>query len=358
MKQIPLFKVRMATNAAENVANVLNSGYIGQGPKVEELEQKLKEVLRLERPPITVNSCTSAIDLALDLCGVDHESEVISTCQTCYASNSPIIAKKATIKWADIDPISGLIDPNSVKSLITDKTKAIVAVDWAGKFCDFKTLKSFGIPVIEDAAHVLDVFEHDKERGDYVCYSFQAIKFLTGGDGGILVTPEEKHKQAKLMRWYGLDRDSGSSFRCRHDIVYSGYKYHMNDIAAMIALCNITEAIDSVHTARKNSKYYIDNIKNNNFVLPEYDENCSYWLFSMHVLNDKKQEFMDYLKENGIESSPVHYRNDEYSCTKKFKTDNLPGVESFSVTQVCIPNGWWLTSNDIQHIVNVLNNFK
>lgn len=358
MQNINLFKVRMSDNAAYEVAKVLNSGYIGQGSKVEELEDKLKNELRLNTRPITVNSCTSAIDLALELCGVDYNSEVISTCQTCYASNAPIISKRATIKWADIDPITGLIDPVSVEKLITNKTKAIVAVDWAGKFCDYKKLKSFGIPVIEDAAHVWDVFEHQEERGDYICYSFQAIKFLTGGDGGLLITPEDKYKQAKLMRWYGLDRDAGKSFRCQHDIVYSGYKYHMNDIAATIILSNIDESSNSVKCSRENSKYYIEHINNKKVILPEWDETCSYWLFSMHVVDGQKQRFMQYLTEHGIESSPVHYRNDDYTCTKNFKVSGLHGVDSFTQTQVCIPNGWWLSEYERNYIVDVINRFE
>jgi dTDP-4-amino-4,6-dideoxygalactose transaminase len=95
--------------------------------------------------------------------------------------------RHAKIRWADIDPWTGLIDPDSVAKLVTSKTKAIIGVNWAGKLCDFKRLKAFGVPVIEDAAHTWDVFligEH-YARGDYICYSFQAIKFLTTGDGGI-----------------------------------------------------------------------------------------------------------------------------------------------------------------------------
>lgn len=368
---IPLFKVRMSEDAGQAVSRVLESGFIGQGPLVDEFEDRLYTELSCKTKPVTVNSCTSAIDLALELIGVGSGvaraipgngfgDEVIATPQTCFASNVHLIHRKARIRWADIDPITGLIDSTSVAKLVNAKTKAIVAVNWAGKFADYAKLKSFGIPVIEDAAHTWDVFLKgtDISRGDYICYSFQAIKFLTTADGGILVCPPEKENEARILRWYGLDRTKNESFRCTQNIVKAGFKYHMNDVAAAIGISNMPVACDSVDKSRSNSKYIIDNVKNKLLTLPEWDETCSYWLFSMHVKNGLKERFMRYLEDNGIASSPVHYRNDRHDSTIKFAEGPLQGVNSFTETQVCIPNGFWLTSDDLTHIVNVLNEFK
>ena len=358
MKEIPLFKVRMSEFASEEVSKVLTSGFIGQGQKVEDFEDLLWQELKTETRPVTVNSCTSAIDLALELIGVTAGDEVISSPQTCFASQVGAMHRGATIRWADIDPITGLIDPNSVQKLITEKTKAIICVNWAGKLCDFEVIKTFGIPVVEDAAHTWDSFDtQGKSRGDYICYSFQAIKFLTTGDGGIIVCPKEKEHDARLLRWFGLDRTKGQSFRCTQNITEAGFKYQMNDIAAAIGICNIIEARDSVEKHRNNSKKIIEEVNNPNLVLPDWDETCSYWLFSMHVLNGRKPDFMVYLTEKGIGSSPVHFRNDRYDCTLKFQEEQLPGVDSFSDTQVCIPNGWWLRDTDVDYIIKTLNEF-
>jgi dTDP-4-amino-4,6-dideoxygalactose transaminase len=355
---IPQFKVRMAPDASSLVKEVLDSGFIGQGPKVEEFEDILWKELGSSVRPVTVNSCTSAIDLALDLIGVRPGDEVISTPQTCFASQVGAIHKGATIRWADIDPITGCMDPNSIEKLITDKTKAIIAVNWAGRYCDFASLKSFGIPVVEDAAHCWDIFNDSAcERGDYTCYSFQAIKFLTTGDGGILIPPKDKEKDARLLRWYGLDRTKGQSFRCTQNIKEAGFKYQMNDIAAAIGIKNISYARESVRDHRKNSKIFINRIRNNDIIIPEWDENGSYWIFSLHVINGRKDEFLEYMKNNSITVSPVHYRNDEYDCTIEFREFDLPGVNQFSKTQVCIPNGWWLTKNEINRIVDKVNEF-
>jgi dTDP-4-amino-4,6-dideoxygalactose transaminase len=355
---IPLFKVRMSPTADAAVSKVLQSGFIGQGPVVEQFEDALQVALKTKVRPVTVNSCTSAIDLALELCGVDSDAEVIATPQTCFASNVHIIHRKARIRWADIDPVTGLIDPESVKRLISKNTKAIVAVNWAGKFCDYKELKSYGVPVIEDAAHTWDSFlEPSVERGDYICYSFQAIKYLTTADGGALICPPEKENEARILRWYGLDRTKNESFRCTQNITRVGFKYHMNDVNASIGIENIPYAHASVLLGRENSKYYINHINNPLVYFPEWDEKCSYWLFSMHV-SDNKQKFIDYLHANGIAASPVHYRNDKYDTTIHYGEGVLPGVDKFDKTQVCIPNGWWLSPKDIEHIINVINRYE
>lgn len=360
MNMIPLFKVRMSPHAKELVGEVLESGFVAQGPRVEQFEDLLWEELKTPIRPITTNSCTSAIDLALHLCGVGPGDEVISTPQTCFASQVGIIHRHAKIRWADIDPITGCIDPESVSKLVTSKTKAIVAVNWAGKFCDFKTLKSYGVPVIEDAAHTWDVFLDEKpERGDYICYSFQAIKFLTCSDGGLLITPKDKQKDARLLRWYGLDRENNQSFRSAQTIKEAGFKYHMNDVCASIGISNINEAKDSVLKHRENAKFYYDSLKDNiNVTVPEYDETCSYWLYSILVERGTKEDFIEYLKENNISANPVHYRNDRYDCTLKFVEEELRGVTRFYEKQVSIPVGWWIGQEQRQQIVSLIQSYK
>jgi dTDP-4-amino-4,6-dideoxygalactose transaminase len=356
---IPLFKVKMSKQSSIEVAKVLESGFIGQGPKVEEFEDLLRLELNTKFRPVTVDSCTSAIDLALELIGVGPGDEVICTPQTCFASNIGPIHRHAVIRWADIDPITGLIDPQSVAKLVNEKTKAIVCVNWAGKIADYKTLKSFGVPIVEDAAHTWDILPVFAERGNYICYSLQAIKYLTTGDGGLLVCDtKEKEEEARLLRWFGLDRTKGQSFRCTQNITKAGFKYHMNDIAAAIGICNIPEARESVLKQRENTKKIIDSVKNENLILPEWDVTNSFWLFSIHVKNNRKAEFTKYLEDLGISSSPVHFRNDFYDCTAPFIEGELPGTTSFDTTQICIPNGWWLTDDELYVIIQALNNFR
>ena len=121
---IPLFKVGMSDHAPGKVEQVLKSGFIGQGPVVEKFEDELWQVLKSKTRPVTVNSCTAAIDLALDIIGIKPGDEIIATPQTCFASNVGAIHRGARLRWADIDPLTGLIDPVSVSKLVNRKNKS------------------------------------------------------------------------------------------------------------------------------------------------------------------------------------------------------------------------------------------
>lgn len=348
---IPLFRVAMHESAAGAVSEVLGSGYIGQGPKVEEFEAALAALLDAPYPPLSVNAGTSALDLALHLAGVGPGDEVVSTPMTCTATNGAVVRRGATIRWADIDPATGLIDPEDVARKITRRTKAVVAVDWGGHACDYIQLKSFGLPVIEDAAHALltrvgatatDPGEPIATAGgDYVCFSFQAIKHLTTGDGGALLPPERDIERGRLLRWFGLDRRSGESFRCEQQIHEAGYKYHLNDIAAAIGLANIGSTLDLVSEHRRRAEMYhklLGGIPG--ITLPRPDPGSSWWVYT--ILVEDRPSFTRFMTDRGVTVSPVHSRNDTHPAFQ-FPSGPLPGVDHFAARNVAVPVGWWLS---------------
>jgi len=362
--------------------------YIGQGQKVEDFEAALRIVLGAPRDVLTLNSCTSALDLALHLCDVlpraFNEVEygqwqiVISTPMTCTATNSPIVTRGGTIMWADVDPLTGLIDPWSVKDRIeiaisqfNAVPKAVMAVDWGGHLCDYRQLRRvvepYGIPIIQDAAHSLGAtvdgqafFAADRNQGDYVCFSFQAIKALTTGDGGALVCPsDEETELARLLRWYGLDRRSKADFRCSQMITHVGYKYHMNDIAAAIGLANLPSLPKILEAQRRNAAFYGATLHGIPGVLippsvadPEYlDNDSAFWLFTLLVSD--RDDFTAFMTERGIMVSPVHARNDVHRGFRMAATGTqwpLPGVDFFAAHEVAIPVGWWLDLEQVQDV--------
>lgn len=362
--KIRLFKPCMSPSVSEEVALTLASGYIGQGPKVEEFEAALKQVYGLDF--LTVNSCTSAIDLALHLCGVGPGDCVITTPMTCTATNNHIVLRGAAPVWANVDPITGLIDPadvsrklgwvdNPVLDSRWKKCKAIIAVDFGGRICDYKALRSFGVPVIEDAAH-LGPGSLTPNHGQYVALSFQAIKYLTTGDGGALHVPEAQHARAKLLRWYGLDRTKSESFRCAQNIREIGYKYHMNDIAATIGLANLEEAIEALRVQRSNASSIYRDLSRGEIggvIVPPFGRSGDYWLFPVLIEGGYQWDFIRYLERLGIEASPVHGRNDKHEAFQFFNGP-LPGVDAFASRVVCIPVGWWLSEGDKLRIIEAV----
>jgi dTDP-4-amino-4,6-dideoxy-D-glucose/dTDP-4-amino-2,4-dideoxy-beta-L-xylose transaminase len=348
---IPLFKVRMAPEAKALVAEVLDSGYIGQGPKCEAFEKAFAELVEAPHDVLMVNSCTSAIDLALHLIGVGPGDEVVTTAMTCTATNSPIVLRGATPVWADVYPETGLIDPADVHRVLTKKTKAIVAVDWGGQPCDYKTLCSYGLPVIEDAAHALLATTESvpiaRAAPDnlYVLWSFQAIKHLTTGDGGAILVPKHQVDRARLLRWYGLDRRSAASFRCEQNIVEVGYKCQSNDIAAAIGLANLPLAKETVALHRAHARAYVGRCIRARGSIKE----SAWWLYTVFV--DNPTAFIAYMRERGIEASPVHARNDKHTAFRRVSAErHLPGLDWFAQHEVAIPVGWWLSDAEVSQV--------
>lgn len=362
---IPQFKVYMQHESADMVAEVLASGYIGQGPKVEQFEKELQAFLGYEYG-VTVNSGTSALWLALHLIGVGPGDIVVSTPMTCSATNEVISLRGAEIFWADIDEYGNMSAKTLSEALeYIDKTviggknkiKAIMAVDWGGLPCDYDGLRSVanGIPIIEDAAHAFGaLYNHQSislSGGDYVAYSFQAIKHLTCGDGGLLVTPKEQYERAKLLRWYGLDRTKGDAMRCKQDILEPGYKFHMNDINATIGLANIKSVEWVLYRHR-----YVAQVYNEELIslglLPTwpYDRRSSYWLYTIHI--PRAREFELYAKEFcRFGATQVHNRNDKFSFLWKYNRE-LRALDKWYDDMVCIPCGWWMSDDDISRIID------
>lgn len=362
MNRINLFRVRMSEEAVVASRNVLLSGYVGQGPRVDLFEDVLKNELNLPRRPVTVNSATAGLELAYRLAGIERGSRVISTPVTCLATNIPLAHLGAEIVWADVDG-RGLICPKNVRELMNMKgigeIAAIVAVDWGGHPCDYRSLRAAapGVPIIQDAAHsYLTDFSEDG-TGDYVVWSFQAIKTLTCCDGGAVLTPDTQQDRARLLRWYGLDRSKTSSMRCTQQIEELGWKWHMNDLAAAIGTANIPAARDSVEAARTNARKIISGISGASKVyVPPYDPRSSYWLLTVFA-RQGSQRLIDHLDSRGIEASLVHARNDIQDCIANVVTQPLPMVDEFCSREVCVPCGWWLSDGDIQRVIDAVVDF-
>lgn len=365
---IDLFRVAMTPEAGKAVAKLYTPDengrvYCGQGKYTDDFEILFALETGLKNRPLGVNSCSAAIDLALHMIGIGHGDEVITTPITCTATNGPIISRGAKIVWADVDSVTGLIDPWSVARSITPRTKAVIAVDWAGRHCDYAALRNaiYGrvpnISIIQDAAHCL--YLGDQGHGDYVAWSFGPIKHLTtGGYGGALMVRFSERKRAELLRWHGLDRNGPSdSFRCEQDITEVGYRYHMTDDQAVVGLANLTAARLGVDRARDNAAFYSDAFKDCPGVIAEpWDQNCDYWLFGL-LLERNRDGFMERMKERGIATSRVHARNDKHTAFQVSSTTGgsmvgwpLSGVEYFDGHQVNIPVGWWVTEEQREYI--------
>lgn len=368
---IPLFSVYMHPDAASAVAKTLASGQLAQGPRVDEFEEELQCHLYTWHGSrlVTVNSGTSALDLAFELLGIGKDDCVISTPMTCVATNIMLARRQAKIIWADVDPYTGLIDPGSIKEAIRkcpSHPVAIVTVDWAGASCSYDDIReaSQGVPIVEDAAHAFGaryrkVSLASGVGGDFIAWSFQAIKHLTTGDGGCLSVPVAYHDRARKLRWFGYDRTKNVDFRTAQDLTELGFKYHMNDIAATIGLTNL-RGMDEVIKAHADNAAWLTKTLTGSLPsgsVPCIDDASSWWLYTIHC--DRRSALIEHLKKHGIQSSPVHRRNDEYSAIKSFARWVVPhdGVDKFAATELAIPVGWWLTEKSRSRIADAVLSF-
>lgn len=364
---IPLFKVHMPEEASEAVAKTLNSGYISEGERVKEFEKSLSEYIGC-KDVLTVNSCTSAITLALAHAGVGKGDDVVTTPMSCVATNMPILSLGARVVWADVDPFTGNVTPETIEAAITPKTKAICYVHWAGQPADIdgimKVARKYEIKVVEDAAHAFGAMYRDEMIGnhaDYVCFSFQAIKHITTADGGAVAMnnfSKEEVNRLLRMRWFGLDRVfARSATKWETDISDLGYKMHMNDVSATIGICQMPYANYIVGSHRANGNYLDDILKRQKGIkaVPRQKKSESaHWIYTLLVEDPNMREaFVKHMNNHGIAANVVHVRNDNYSLFKKYKK-KLPGVDYFCSRMINIPCGWWLREEDMDRIEEAL----
>ena len=338
--------------------DILYSGYISEGEAVYDFEKRIGDYIG-NSYIVSLNSGTAALHIALMLIGVGKGDEVISTALTAEPTNVAIKLTGAKVVWADVDLNTGLLDPKSVRNAITEKTKAIMLVHYAGMVCNMdefnKISLEFNIPIIEDAAHALGSCYNGNPVGsnsEYTCFSFQAIKHMTTVDGGILsLKSDQVCAQARKMRWFGLDKKVA---RLENDITLAGYKYHMNNVNATIGLIQLRHIKAIMKRYIGNGEYYDEVLKGVDGVnLVPYYQNTkpSYWLYTMRVEN--REDFVKMLSDEGIMASKLHLRNDNHSIFKESKCE-LPSLDVFYKQFVHIPCGWWVNEEDRERIVKLI----
>lgn len=364
---IPLFKIHTPSNIGQAIQKVFDEGTITEGKYSDQFEKEFGEMIG--NPNIAlVNSCTSALTLAYRMCDIKPGDKVISTPFTCMATNEPLDTMGAEIIWCDIDPETGNLDPESLKKTIDEygnNVKAVVGVHWSGNPMKLAQIWEvlFTYPkinFIQDAAHALGSKYCNNFIGfgssDFTCFSFQAIKHLTTVDGGAISAGKKEIEEIRKLRWFGLDRKYQGS-KWTQDITDSGYKFHMNNVNAVIGLEQMKHINKLIDAHKRNGKFYDEHINNSNVKKMKIESwsESSYWIYTLLV--EDRDKFQEYMHKNGITTDVVHIRNDKYSVFKRFQRE-LPNTDYFCSRHINIPVGWWLTEEERQYIVDVVNKYE
>lgn len=364
MKTINMFVPYVTPKAIERVSEVLSTPMIGQGNLVDNFENEIKKVLNLPYI-VAVNNSSSAIRLALSICGVGPSDEVVTTAMTCTLTNHAILEQFAKPVFADIQVDTGNINPEDIKKRITEKTKAIICTHWGGTPCDIDELnliaRRHNIPVIEDASEAFGATYHNFAIGShsrFVAFSFQAIQIITSGEGGALSLQSSADEGlAKMQRWFGIDRQGRKSNILGYydfDVTTLGFGYHLTNVAAAIGSENLsTLALQKSHRAKIAEIYKLSlaNVQGLTLLRTFDDRTPSYHFFT--VLVERRDDFCRKLNEAGIRVSVVHSRNDQYSIFGGMRED-LPNLDYFSNSYIGLPTHMHVTPEDAEFITHVI----
>lgn len=364
---IEFFNTTIAPTSVDAVSETLKSTRISAGVKADLFEKNLKEYGLVN--PVTVNSGTVTMHLALLAAGVGQGDEVILPAQTFIATGMAILYVGATPVFADIKLHDGNISIESIKEKITSKTKAIMPVHWGGYPCDMDAIneiaKEHNLAVIEDAAHAFGASYKGRQVGTlsrFTSFSFQAIKHLTTGDGGAICCLDENDSNfIKRLRWFDIDRENtktGFLGEREYDAIHVGYKYHMNDLAATLGIENlkfVNEKLDKIQSIAKRYESELKDTPGLYLMNYEADRKSCYWLFP--ILVDNRDNFITKMKENKIPVSVVHQGIDKNSLFGGLQ-NNLTNQRLFDEKQIHIPIHDNLTDEQVTYIINTIKSIQ
>lgn len=258
---LPYGKQAIDENDIDSVVKVLRSDYLTTGPVNDEFEQSLCEYTGAKYG-VTISNGTAALHAACYAAGIIEGDEVITTPITFAASANSVLYCGATPVFADINPKTYNIDPESIEEKITEKTKAVIAVDFTGQSVEVDEIKricdKYNLVFIQDAAHSLGTKYKDKHIGsvaDITCFSFHPVKTITSGEGGaVLTNSEEFYNKIKLFRSHGITRETGlmtaTPYNGFNEQISLGYNYRMTDIQAALGNSQLSK-IESFVKRRK-----------------------------------------------------------------------------------------------------------
>ncbi len=315
---MPLFRPSMGQEEIDAVAQVLQSGWIGAGPKATEFEEKFGNYLGAKNV-VSLSSCTAALDLATMLLGISPGDEVIVPAITFVSTAHAVLYRGAKVVFADVDPRTLHISFEDVAKKLSTKTKAVIPVHYAGRPVDVRGLRKVvgeRVAIIEDCAHAAGASYYGKKvgsEGNLSCFSFHAVKNLAMGDGGALVVSRtEDFDRAKRLRWLGIDRDtwarsdSNRKYWWQYNVAELGYKCQMNDILAAIGIVQLAK-LDRMNARRREiAKIYNESLAG---VVETPPTDTSDFQSAWHIYCvqcDRRDDLAAHLAEAGI-TTGVHY---------------------------------------------------
>jgi perosamine synthetase len=369
---IPIAKPFLTKDEAQGAYDTILTGWVTQGPKVEEFEKKFCEYTGAKYAA-AVSNCTTALHLAMIISEIGAGDEVITPSMSYVASANCIKYVGATPVFGEVDKETYNLNVSHAESLITEKTKAIILVHQLGMPADIdafrKLTDKYKIKLIEDAACAIGSSYKGKKIGSHseiVCFSFHPRKVITTGEGGMITTSDESiYRKVKLLRQHGMsvnDRERHEAGKLIfEDHIVLGYNYRMTDIQAAIGLRQLEKLDHIIEERRKIALKYIEELKDIDCIeLPEEKTGyfSNYQSFSIYLKESapvSRNEIMQKLLEAGISSRRgVLTAHRETSYLDNYKDLKLPVSEDACDRSFMIPLFIPMDSEDIEHVISTI----
>lgn len=351
---MPYCQPSIGKEEIEAVTDVLKSGWLSMGPKTLEFEEMLANYVGAKYA-IAVNSCTAALHLSLVASGAGKEDEVITTPFTFASTANVILHARAKPVFVDIKSDTYNIDPGKIENAITEKTKAIIPVHYAGQPCDLKEIqkiaKNHDLYIIEDAAHAIGAEYEGKKIGtfgDATCFSFYATKNMTTGEGGAITTEEEElADRIRTLRLHGMSRGAWERYSSKGEWYYEieefGFKYNMTDMQAALGTQQLKKLDKFIKIRRKYARIYSKELGKIKGIITPYEMPNTkhvYHLYPILLKNYDRDEFIKKMREANIGCSvhfiPLHL-HPVYKKMFGFKKGDFPNAEWVYEREVSLP---------------------
>ncbi len=354
----------------------LMSGWITAGPKVREFEEAFAARHKVKHA-MAVTSATTALHLAMVALGVEEGDEVIVPAFTWVATANVVEYCGGTVVFADIDPTTFNIDPESVRSKISEKTKAIIAVHLFGYCANMDALKDIAgeIPIVEDAACAAGAALNGVPAGglgDIGCFSFHPRKSVTTGEGGMITTNNEIFaEKMSMLRNHGASlseeqRHHGARPYLLPDFDYLGYNYRMTDLQAAVGIVQLKKLDTFIDEREQWANFYMKELANIDWLrMPKLEAGYKHgWQSFVTMVDESKSpmarnEIMEYLQENGVSTRPgthaVHMLG-YYKNKFNISPGDFPGARLANDCSMAIPLHNRMIAEDYEYVVWLFKN--
>ena len=366
--KVEFYKHNLSAVDKDACAQVLDSLFLTTGSVVDEFEKKFASYTG-NKFAIGTNSCTNSLFLSLKSLVIEEGDEVITSPMTFLATANAIERCGARTVLVDVNPKTGLLEPDAVANAITAKTRAIIPVHLYGQMCDVQGFNELamdkGLSIIEDACHAIEGARGNIQPGNLshaACFSFYATKNMTSGEGGMIVcNDQDTYDWLKMARLHGVNKTAATRYGKKfshYDMEFLGYKCNMNNIQAAILMNQIDRLDEYRNRKLEIAKMYDQAFADDDRIeLTEHvpDSKHAHHIYVIRVAEGTRDEFIFRLAEKGV-GAAVNYRAlseiTYYANKYGYKKGTFPNAENIGARCVTLPFYPKLSDEEVEHVID------